>query len=170
MSRTRLIAALSIVLMCRSADSAAGQEVKWRNDYAAARKEATETGRPLLLDFSTETCFWCKKLDATTFRDPKVAKLLNDGFVAVKIDGNKSPGLAAALAIDSYPTLIVAAPEGKVFGRHAGYLDAGQFAALLARAPAPVAPPKLITDLQKQPPAPANLEALFPEIAARLDR
>ena len=48
------------------------QEVNWRHDYTTARKEASETGKPLLMDFGTEACVWCRKLDATTFRDPRV--------------------------------------------------------------------------------------------------
>ncbi|MBN9120635.1 MAG: thioredoxin family protein [Planctomycetes bacterium] len=146
--------------------SASAQDVKWLTDYAAARKVATETGRPLLLDFGTEACFWCKKLDATTFRDPKVVKLLNEGFVPVKIDAQRHPRMVEALKIDGFPTLILASPEGKVLGRHAGYADAAQLTALLSKAPAPVVPaaPKQPVEVG------GDLGALFPEIAAKLDR
>jgi thioredoxin-related protein len=158
---------------------AAAQDVRWRTDYAAARKEASDSGKPLLLDFGTEACFYCKKLDATTFRDPKVAKLLNERFVAVKIDAQKEERLATALRIESYPTLLMATADGKVIGRHVGYADAAQLTAFLTRA-IPLAPAALIA-----PPSPptkaesqqrrsaefdAGLAALFPEIAARLDR
>jgi thioredoxin-related protein len=153
--------------------SASAQDVKWRTDYTAARKEAAETGRPLLLDFGTESCFWCKKLDSTTFRDPKVVKLLNERFIPVKIDAQKYQQLAAALKIEGYPTLILATADGKVIDRHSGYIDATEFTALLNKVPAPVAskapppaPPKPLTKDEID----AGLAALFPEIAAALDR
>jgi thioredoxin-related protein len=156
--------------------SAAAQEVKWRHDYTAARKEATETGRPLLLDFGTEACFWCKKLDATTFRDPKVVKLLNEQFIPVKIDANKHPRLTEALNVDSFPTLILATAEGKVVGRHPGFADVGQLTGLLGKAPAAV-PAKAVAPAmpvvkkpQTKEELDAGLAALFPEIAAALDR
>lgn len=156
------------------AGSSSAQDVKWRNDYAAARKEATETGRPLLLDFGTDACFWCKKLDATTLCDPKVVKLLNGGFIPVKIDGNKHPRMVEALNIDGFPTLILASPEGKVLGRHSGYADVAQLTALLNKAPAPVATVMPVKDAPKAQPAKADLNAdlaaLFTEIAAALDR
>lgn len=153
---------------------ATAQDVKWRNDYAAARAEATETGRPLLLDFGTDACFWCKKLDATTFRDPKVVKLLNERFIPVKIDGNKNPRLTAALNIDSFPTLILATPEGKVIHRHPGYADVAEFTAILNKAPVPLptAPPmpKAEKQVLTQAEIDAGLAALHVEIAATLGR
>jgi thioredoxin-related protein len=154
--------------------SASAQDVKWRYDYSAARKEATETGRPLVLDFGTEACFWCKKLDATTFRDPKVVKLLNERFIPVKIDGNKDQRLTAALKIDGFPTLILATPDGKVIDRHAGYADVAQFTAMLNKAPAPVAPAVPAPGAEKlvlsKAELDAGLAALHAEIAATLDR
>ena len=157
--------AIAIVSLPFVTSSALAQEVKWHHDYTAARKEAAETGRPLLLDFGTESCFWCKKLDATTFRDPKIMARLNAGFVAVKIDANKNPRLTAALAVESFPTLILATAEGKVIGRHDGYAEVSELNALLNKAPAPRAP------VAPKPTSPtADLDALFPEIAAKLDR
>jgi len=156
--------------------TSAAQDVKWRTDYAAARKEATETGRPLLLDFGTDACFWCKKLDATTFRDPKVIKLLNEQFIPVKIDANKHPRLTEALNVESFPTLVLATPEGKVVGRHVGYAEVAQLTGLLGKAPAPV-PAKAIAPaapVAKKPQTKeeldAGLAALFPEIAAALEK
>jgi thioredoxin-like negative regulator of GroEL len=188
------ITPLPLLLFCGflfTGGSASAQEVRWRSDYSAARREATETGKPLLLDFGTEACFWCKKLDATTFRDPKVVKLLNERFVPVKIDAQRDERLTTALQIEGFPTLILATAAGKVIGRHAGYADVGQLMTLLNKAPVAVPPtpsgptmPKVPAALIA-PPSPqsaaekqqlhraeldAGLTALFPEIAAALDR
>jgi len=116
-------------------NQANAQDVAWRRDYAAARKEATETGRPLLLDFGTEGCVWCRKQDATTFRDPRVVKLLNERFIPVKIDAERENRVTQALGIESFPTLVLASPEGKVLGRQVGYADVAQLNALLGKAP-----------------------------------
>jgi thioredoxin-related protein len=171
--------------------SAHAQEVRWRNDYVAARREAVETGKPLFLDFGTEACFWCKKLDATTFRDPKVVKLLNERFIPVRIDASREARLTGALQIEGYPTLILATAGGKVVGRHVGYADVVQLTALLNKSPTPtpphvpgapavspvpaalIAPPAPMSEAEKQQRRKAELDAgltaLFPEIAAALD-
>lgn len=125
----------AVVILGISACDASAQEVNWRHDYSAARKEAAETGRPLLFDFGYEGCVWCRKLDATTFRDPRIVKMLNERFIPVKIDIEREPRLPQAMGIESYPTLILASAEGKVLGRQSGYADVSQLSALLAKAP-----------------------------------
>jgi thioredoxin-related protein len=191
-----LLPILSLASLYFPCGSTFAQEVQWRSDYSAARKEAAATGTPLLLDFGTESCLWCKKLDATTFRDPKVVKLLNERFIPIKIDAQKEERLTSALKIEGFPTLILATADGKVIGRYAGYADVSELIALLSRAPALptavsppapsaspgpaavpaalIAPPTPLTAAQKQQQRivelDAGLSALFPEIAAALDR
>lgn len=125
--------AVAAVALLIGAAAAPAQHVTWRTEYNAARREATEKNRPLVLEFGTEACFWCKKLESTTLRDPAVAALLNDRFVPVKLDAERETTLSQALRIQTYPTLIVAAPEGKILGILEGYLE----------------PEKLLDNLQK---------------------
>jgi thioredoxin-related protein len=153
---TRVILVVSALIVLPVGTTSA-QEVNWRHDYNAARRESTETGRPLLFDFGTEACVWCRKLDATTFRDPRVARLLNERFIPVKIDANKEARLTAALAIESYPTLIIATSEGKVVGRHPGYADVNEMLTFLSKAPAPPAAP--VATRQMPPPPPVSVES-----------
>jgi thioredoxin-related protein len=112
---------------------AAAEEVQWLHDYNRARKEAEAKNRPLILDIGTENCFWCKKLDATTFRDPAIVTALNEQFVPLKVNAERDEVLANALHIQSYPTLVLAAPDGKILGTFAGYMEAAQMRELLAR-------------------------------------
>jgi thioredoxin-related protein len=100
------------------------QEVEWRTDYAAARKEASEKNLPLIIDFSTENCFYCKRLDATTFREPAISSVMNERFIPLKIDGGRESLLAERLAIQVYPTLLFASPDGRILDRPLmGYVE-----------------------------------------------
>src|SRR4051812_3051976 len=85
-------------------------EVKWRLEYVAARKEAQDKNLPLVIDFVTKKCYWCRKLEESTFRDVKVVGLMNERYVPLKVDAEAEPGLAQALRITSYPTVVWAAP------------------------------------------------------------
>ena len=146
----------AIGLPCR------GDEVVWRKDYASALQEAREKTLPLVLDFGTDSCMWCDKLDATTFHDPDVVKLLNTRFIPLKIHAARYPELIEHLKIHTYPTLVVADPSGKILNAHAGFLEASAFLDFLRQAvapptetistptpPAPAAPPSTNDDLQK---------------------
>jgi thioredoxin-like negative regulator of GroEL len=118
------------------------QEVQWRYDYNAARKEAKEKGLPLLLDFGTVNCFWCRKLDETTLRDPTISRALNEQFIPLKVDAQRSPTLTELLRVQSFPTVVLAAPDGKILGTMEGYTETGRFLEHLNRALASVANPE----------------------------
>jgi tetratricopeptide (TPR) repeat protein len=133
---------LSFVVWMGTLSPVLAQEVRWRVDYNDARKEAQEKGLPLVLDFGTEACFWCKKLDDTTFRDPTISTALNDQFIPLKIDANRNPALAEALRIQSYPTLVLAAPDGKILTILEGYQDAAQLHDKLQQALASLSNPE----------------------------
>jgi thioredoxin-related protein len=125
---------VAVVVVC-FVSPAAAQEAKWRHDYAAARKEATASGKPMVLDFGTEACTWCKKLDATTFRNPAIVSQLDARFIPVKIDAEREVKLTEAVKVDSFPTLLLVSADGKILARHVGYADTTQMAAFLAKAP-----------------------------------
>jgi thioredoxin-like negative regulator of GroEL len=131
-NRLPFAALLLSVLVCPPA-VCRGQEVQWRYDYNAARREALETGRPLLLDFGTANCFWCRKLDATTFRDPGVVAALNERFIPLKVDAGRDGPLANALGVQAFPTLVFAAPDGRLLGSHPGFVDVAPLHEMLVR-------------------------------------
>ena len=125
--------------------SAIAEEVQWRTDYNQARREALAKNRPLLLDFGTEQCLWCKRLDVTTFREDHVVHLLNEHFISLRVDAEKDARLTQALHIQSFPTLVIAAPDGKILGTLEGYVEAGRFQAYLQGALAGLASPESVT-------------------------
>jgi thioredoxin-related protein len=145
-----LTAVLLLGAPCWLAASARAQDVRWRYDYNAARHEATEKDRPLILDFGTENCYWCRRLDATTFHDPTIAGILNDHFIPLKVLAEREPGLTQALRIQSFPTLVLAASDGKILGTVEGYLEAGRLLEHLQRALASVTNPAwMLRDYQE---------------------
>ncbi len=118
---------LSSLLSTPYSVRAAAQEIQWRNNYNLARKEAVEKNLPLILDFGTEHCFWCRKLDATTFLDPRVVEVMNDQFIPLKVDAHRDARLTEFLRIQAFPTVVLAGPDGKILGTLEGYMEAGRF-------------------------------------------
>jgi thioredoxin-like negative regulator of GroEL len=125
--------------------SVAAQEIQWRTNYNVARKEALSKDRPLVLDFGTEQCFWCKKLDATTFRDARVVETINVNFIPLKIDANADARLAEILGIQAFPTLVLAAPDGRILEILEGYKESGPLHEYLQRILASLKNPEWMT-------------------------
>jgi thioredoxin-related protein len=118
---------LSVGLVSLAATPAGAQQIQWRLDYNKARQEAKERNLPLLMDVGTNNCFYCKQLDATTFHDPAVMRLINDRFIPLRMDGAKYKSLTDALQIKGFPALVFATPQGKVVAIHEGYLEPPAF-------------------------------------------
>jgi thioredoxin-like negative regulator of GroEL len=127
---------LAVAALLAGAGAASAQEVRWRADYAAARKDAAAAGKPLLLDFAAEWCGPCKRMEATTFHTPAVVAAVNAAVVPVRVDADKDAWLVKAAGIQAFPTLILLSPEGKVIARREGFADAAQVIEFLRQAPA----------------------------------
>ncbi len=61
------------------------EAIKWMS-ISDAEKLSKEHPKKILIDVYTDWCGWCKRLDATTYKDPNIVKLLNDNFYAVKLN------------------------------------------------------------------------------------
>ncbi|HEV2949581.1 MAG TPA: DUF255 domain-containing protein [Gemmataceae bacterium] len=112
---------------------ATAQDVKWRYDYNAARREAEQKSMPLVVDIGTENCFWCNKLDAITFHDPTVAEVINSKFIPLKVDAHRNAALSDALRIQAFPTVVLAASDGKILATLEGYMEPIRFHEQLQR-------------------------------------
>jgi thioredoxin-related protein len=64
------------------------ESVKWMSFEQAVELSKTEK-RKIFIDVYTDWCGWCKVMDKNTFSDPKVAKLLNEKFYAVKLNAEQ---------------------------------------------------------------------------------
>lgn len=125
--------------------SASAQEITWRYNYNTARSLAQKKGVPLMLDIGTDNCLYCDKLDATTLRHPAIVSLVNERFVPLKVHAPSNPSLIEALRIQAYPTVVLAAPDGKILATLEGYMEPTRFLEHLQRAIGSVTNPEWMT-------------------------
>jgi thioredoxin-like negative regulator of GroEL len=133
MTQVRKFAGAILVFSALSS-AASADEVHWRYDYTAARRESQQTGKPMFLDFSTEWCLPCKRLEKTTLRDPAIVQTLNERFIPVKLDGSKEKALADLLQVQVFPTLILAGADGRIIRNVEGFVEAARLRELLQEA------------------------------------
>ena len=53
--------------------------------WQQVKEKAKQEQKYIMIDCYTSWCGPCKVMDQTTFKDPEVAKIANEGFVAVKV-------------------------------------------------------------------------------------
>jgi uncharacterized protein YyaL (SSP411 family) len=75
--------------------SAAHQPIDWHEwgDLAFARAESED--KPILLDIGAVWCHWCHVIDRESYENSEIAKIINENFVAVKVDRDERPDVDA---------------------------------------------------------------------------
>src|SRR5438105_9247131 len=94
------------------------QWVSWSDDVF---KQAKAEHRFVLLDLEAVWCHWCHVMDETTYRDPTVAKLLGERFIAIKVDQDANPDLSVRYERYGWPGTIVLDGEGVEIVKRRGY-------------------------------------------------
>jgi uncharacterized protein YyaL (SSP411 family) len=69
--------------------------VDWWPWGDAALEEARRLDRPIFLSVGYAACHWCHVMAHESFEDPHIATLLNDSFVAIKVDREERPDVDA---------------------------------------------------------------------------
>jgi len=64
---------------------AEGSYVKWMTLQEAMEKMKTQP-RPIIMDFYTDWCGWCKQMMKTTYADPALAQYIDANFYPVKFN------------------------------------------------------------------------------------
>jgi hypothetical protein len=75
--------------------SARHQPVQWQPWGEAAFARAQAEDKPILLDIGAVWCHWCHVMDGESYEDPEIAALINEHFVAVKVDRDERPDVDA---------------------------------------------------------------------------
>jgi uncharacterized protein YyaL (SSP411 family) len=103
--------------------SAMHQPIRWHEwgeeAFAAARRE----NRPILLDIGAVWCHWCHVMDRESYEDPAIAAIINEHFIAIKVDRDERPDVdsryqAAVQAMSGqggWPLTAFLTPDGRPF-------------------------------------------------------
>ena len=67
--------------------------VKWYPWGDAAFERARAEKKPVFLSIGYSTCHWCHVMERESFENKEVARILNDDFVAIKVDREERPDI-----------------------------------------------------------------------------
>ena len=89
----------------------------------------------ILVDFETESCVWCDRLDADTFTDQKVIDFAKQNLISKKIDAEKGDGpkQKKKYRVRGYPTILFLDSQGAEIDRIVGYRPPEEFLSELNR-------------------------------------
>ncbi|HEX2330302.1 MAG TPA: thioredoxin domain-containing protein [Candidatus Angelobacter sp.] len=103
--------------------SAMHQPIDWHEWGPEPFEKARQENKPVLLDVGAVWCHWCHVMDRESYEDPEIAALINQHFIAIKVDRDERPDVdsryqVAVQAISGqggWPLTAFLTPEGKPF-------------------------------------------------------
>lgn len=132
----RIVSPVCAALVAMHAAAFAGG-VGWVSDFEAAKKQASELKKDLLVDFTgSDWCGWCIKLDNEVFTKDPFKAGVKDHFVLVEVDSPRDKSklseetqkqnekLVEKYAIQGYPTILLCDADGRPYAA-TGYQEGG---------------------------------------------
>jgi uncharacterized protein YyaL (SSP411 family) len=97
--------------------------VDWRPWGEQAMERARRLDRPLFISIGYAACHWCHVMERESFEDENVARILNEGFVPIKIDREERPeideiymsAVQAMTGQGGWPLSVFCTPDGRPF-------------------------------------------------------
>ena len=101
----------------------ANNPVDWYPWGPEALQRATEEDKPILLSVGYSACHWCHVMERESFEDRRIAGIMNENFVSIKVDREERPDIdsiymSAVQALTGHggwPMTVFLTPEGKPF-------------------------------------------------------
>jgi len=103
--------------------SARFQPVQWHAWGEEAFDRARAEDKPILLDIGAVWCHWCHVMDRESYEDSEIAAVINQNYVAIKVDRDERPDVdaryqAAVSAISGqggWPLTAFLTPDGRPY-------------------------------------------------------
>jgi uncharacterized protein YyaL (SSP411 family) len=101
---------------------------QWSPDlFAQAKRE----NKFVLLDLQAVWCHWCHVMDDVTYSDPRVIALINQKYIAVKVDQDSRPDLSDRYENYGWPATVVFNGDAGEIVKRAGYIPPMPMARML---------------------------------------
>jgi uncharacterized protein YyaL (SSP411 family) len=97
--------------------------VDWYPWSEEAFEKAKRENKPIFLSIGYSTCHWCHVMEKESFEDEQVAKILNEHYVAIKVDREERPDIdhiymmvcQALTGHGGWPLTVFLTPDRKPF-------------------------------------------------------
>ena len=127
MSRKLVLTGLTVMIL---AGCGGGSEEKTADGWLTFNRGmelAASSGKPVIIDFYTSWCKWCKVMDRDTFSNPEVKAVLEKDFITIRINAENrsdklrfkgkeytSVELTRSFKLRGYPSLAYLESDGEL--------------------------------------------------------
>jgi thioredoxin-related protein len=120
-----------------------GGDVDWK-EFNRGVELAKKDKKYIIIDFYTDWCGWCKKMDNLTYSDHDVQRLLSAHYISIKVNAEDEkqslvfdgktftyPEFTQYLGINGFPTTVFLDPDGKAITKVPGFIEKEKMSKIL---------------------------------------
>ncbi len=111
--------------------ASAASPVVWHAWSPEIFAQAKSEHKLVILDLEAVWCHWCHVMAETTYVDPAVVALLNEHYLAVRVDQDARPDISNRYEDFGWPATVIFAADGSELVKRQGYVPPGPMARLL---------------------------------------
>ena len=127
--RSTLLIFVLLFILSLSAFAQDAQEVTKAphvDGFEKAKEIAADGNKPIIIDFYTDWCSWCKKFDKEQMTTAQAIDYFTNEVVMVKINAEVDTALAREYGVIGYPTFVLTSSNGDEIDR-TNYLPIDEF-------------------------------------------
>lgn len=124
--------AATLVGLALSPSLSFAEAIRWRTNVDAAKIEAVQSNKLVLLHFWSTSCGPCKKLETNVFTQPQLGEFIEKYYVPVKVNVDLSPAATNQYQVTRWPTDVVLTPQGNVVAKLSCPMEHGAYGTQLA--------------------------------------
>lgn len=97
-------------------------DIAWQPWSEAVFEQAKRENKLVILDLEAVWCHWCHVMDEKTYHDPEVLKLIQQHFLAIRVDQDANPDISIRYEDYGWPATVIFAPDGNEIAKRRGYI------------------------------------------------
>ena len=130
---------VALLAGCGGGEVETGKSNTWMS-FENGMELARTLDRPVVIDFYTSWCRWCRVMERETFNNETVASYLNEHFISIRLNAEQTTGrleyggrtytpagLARAFKVRGYPSIAYLDGKGELVFVDAGFKKPDQF-------------------------------------------
>jgi hypothetical protein len=90
------------------------ETITWLDWGPDAFARAAAEQKPVLLAIGAAWCRWTEQMERVSFRDPRVVRLVTQGYVPVRVDADRRPDVSERYTLGGWPTTAFLTPSGEI--------------------------------------------------------